>query len=268
MKRMLFLSMLLFLILTILNILGCRQDQKPNILWITCEDISPALGCYGDEYARTPNLDQLAKEGVLYKNAFATAPICAPARSCLITGVYATSLGTQHLRSDVLKPEFIKTIPEYLREQGYYCTNNHKTDYNFNPDGVWDENSREAHWRTRPKNSPFFSVFNYGISHEGHGNKIREKDTQDLEIKHKPEDAALPPYFPDTPEMRRILAHYYDLISVLDDKVGDLLEQLEKDGLKENTIIFFFSDHGFGLPRYKRWLYNTGLHVPLIIHVP
>lgn len=243
-------------------------DEKPNILWITCEDIGPALRCYGDEYAVTPNLDQFAKEGILYRNAFATAPICAPARSCLITGMYATSLGTQHLRSEIPIPDFIKCLPQYLREHGYYCTNNHKTDYNFNPEGVWDENSTEAHWRHRRADQPFFSVFNFGTTHEGKANSLDENIFAGLKVRHDPNQAQLPPYFPDTPEMRRIWARYYDLITVLDGQVGQILQQLDEDGLTESTIIFFFSDHGFGLPRYKRWAHNTGLHVPLIIRIP
>ena len=245
-----------------------RDLPPPNILWITCEDISPALGCYGDPYANTPVLDRLAEEGVLYTHAYASAPICSPARSALITGMYATSLGTQHLRSDIPMPEDFRILPEYLREAGYFCTNNNKTDYNFSPEGRWNENSGEAHWRNRKEGQPFFSVFNYGITHEGPANNLNADDVVTLESKHDPQKADLPPYYPDTPEFRRIWAHQYDLISVLDQEVEKLLAQLKKDGLYENTIIFFFSDHGFGLPRYKRWLYHTGLHIPFIVRIP
>ena len=240
----------------------------PNILWITCEDISPALGCYGDPYANTPTLDQLAKEGVLYRHAYATAPICSPARSTLISGVYATSMGTQHLRSDIPMPEDFRILPQYLTEAGYFCSNNSKTDYNFSPEGRWDDQGNEAHWRNRNEDQPFFSVFNYGITHEGPTNRLDEADVESLETRHDPELADLPPYFPDTPEMRRIWARQYDLISVLDQQVEALIDQLKEDGLYENTIIFYFSDHGFGLPRYKRWLYKTGLQVPLIVRIP
>ncbi len=265
-------------ILTTLITVSCsskKQNQHsdanlppPNILWITCEDISPALGCYGDPYANTPVLDRLAEEGILYTHAYATAPICSPARSTLISGIYATSLGTQHLRSDIPMPDDFMILPEYLRETGYYCSNNSKTDYNFNPEGRWDESGNNAHWRGRKEGQPFFSVFNYGITHEGPTNRLNEDDVMTLKTKHDPLKANLPPYFPDTPEFRRIWAHQYDLISVLDQEVEKLLAQLKEDGLYENTIIFFFSDHGFGLPRYKRWLYHTGLHVPFIIRMP
>jgi len=257
---------------TALVLPGCgtlnAPKEKPNILWITCEDIGPALGCYGDEYADTPNLDTLASEGILYRNAFATAPICAPARSCLITGLYATSLGTQHLRSDIPVPADLKILPQYLRDVGYYCTNNSKTDYNFSPEGRWDENSSTAHWRNRPDGQPFFSVFNYGMTHEGNANSSDEKILAGLEKRHDPAKAVLPPYYPDTPEMRSIWARQYDLISVWDKQIGEFIRQLEEDGLLDDTIIFAFSDHGYGLPRYKRWLYNTGLQVPFIVRIP
>ncbi len=250
-----------------------ENEKKPNILWITTEDINPALGCYGDENANTPVLDQLAREGVLYENALATAPICAPARSCLITGVYATSLGTQHLRSVVEIPDDLKTLPHYLRQAGYFCTNYGKTDYNFDPQGVWDYwKSDFAPWRQRSGNQPFFSMINLGMTHEGRANfqERYEQAVEDLpeKFKHQPSEMELPPFYPDTPEIRRIWANQYDLISEMDRTVGEILQGLKDDGLYENTIIVFFSDHGFGLPRYKRWLNDSGLRVPLIIRVP
>ena len=255
---------------------GCKTGQAensntthpPNILWISCEDISPALGCYGDPYAFTPTLDGLAEEGVLFTRAYATAPICAPARSTLISGIYATTLGTQHLRSDIPVPEGFRILPQYLRDAGYFCSNNAKTDYNFSIEGRWNDQGNEAHWRNRQEGQPFFSVFNYGITHEGPANRLIEEDVATLEILHDPDSAKLPPYFPDSPQMRRIWAHQYDLISVLDQQVKARIAELKEDGLYDNTIIFFFSDHGFGLPRYKRWLYHTGLHIPFIVRVP
>ncbi len=248
--------------------------EKPNILWITCEDISPYLGCYGDSNAITPNLDMFAKESVLYTKAFAIAPVCAPSRSCLITGVYATSLGTQHLRSEVKLPEKIKCFPEYLRAAGYYCSNNYKKDYNFIDVNVWDESSQTAHWRKRESGQPFFSVFNFTSTHQGQINgsdeEFFEKYTSKLEPEERHDDKRipLPPYYPDTPFVRKIWSRYYNLITFMDKQVGDLLGQLAAEGLADNTIVFFFSDHGMGIPRFKRTLYDSGLNVPLIIHFP
>jgi len=250
------------------------SGERPNILWITCEDINPYLGCYGDTFAYTPNLDKLASEGLLYTNAFATAPVCAPARSCLITGVYATSLGTQHLRSNVRLPEQIKCFPEYLRSAGYYCSNNYKKDYNFTDIDVWDESSQAAHWRKRKPGQPFFSVFNFTSTHQGQINGSDEDFFAKYRSKLKPEEhhdpakVSLPPYYPDTPFVCKIWARYYDLITFMDKQVGDLLGQLKDDGLADNTIVFFFADHGLGVPRHKRTLYDSGLHVPLIVRFP
>jgi len=249
-------------------------DDRPNILWITCEDVSPRLGCYGDSLAVTPNLDRLAGEGVLYERAFSTAPVCAPGRSCLITGLYATSLGTQHLRSTVKLPDSIKCLPEYLRQAGYYCSNNYKEDYNFDATGVWDESSHEAHWRKRKDGQPFFSVFNLMATHQGQINGSDEEFEEKYGSKLKPEERCdpakivLPAYYPDTPFIRKIWARYYDLITYMDGEVGSLLADLEADGLADDTIVFFFSDHGLGIPRFKRTLYDSGLHVPLIVHFP
>ena len=245
-----------------------ESPEPPNILWITTEDMSPAVGAFGDDYARTPNLDRLARDGVRYTRAYATAPICSPSRSALITGVHASSLGTQHLRSSIRIPGTIRILPEYLRERGYYTSNNSKTDYNFDPEGRWDDSSGTAHWRGRRPGQPFFSVFNITTTHEGLANDRDETALAGLADRHDPARAVLPPYFPDTPEMRRIWARDYDLISQMDRQAGAILQQLEDDGLLASTIVFFFSDHGHGLPRYKRWLYATGLQVPLIVTVP
>jgi len=267
-----------------LALTGCRAGsqtapaetprEKPNILWITCEDVSPRLGCYGDELAITPHLDKLAGEAVRYTKAFATAPVCAPSRSCLVTGVYATSLGTQHLRSEVKLPEKIKCFPEYLRAAGYYCSNNYKKDYNFIDVNVWDESSHEAHWRKRSPGQPFFSVFNFVSTHQGQINgsdddfETNYGSKLEPEERHDPAEILLPPYYPDTEFVRKIWARYYDLINFMDKQVGELLGQLEADGLADNTIVFFFADHGLGIPRFKRTLYDSGLHVPLIVRFP
>jgi len=249
--------------------------DRPNILWITCEDVSPQyLGCYGDDYATTPNLDKFAAQAVRYSKAFATAPVCAPSRSCLVTGVYATSTGTQHLRSDVKLPRGIKCFPQLLREAGYYCSNNYKKDYNFKDVGVWDESSPDAHWRNRKTGQPFFSVFNFMSTHQGQINGSDELFFETYRSKLKGEELhdgdkiILPPYYPDTPFVRKIWARYYDLITFMDKQTADLLAELEADGLGDETIVFFFSDHGMGLPRFKRTLYDSGLHVPLMVHFP
>jgi N-sulfoglucosamine sulfohydrolase len=184
-------------------------DARPNILWITCEDISPNLGCYGDAYAVTPNLDRLGAESVRFTRAFAQIGVCAPSRSSLITGVYACSLGTHHMRCQGKLPGFVHCFPQYLREAGYYCTNNSKTDYNFAFDkATWDESSAKAHWRKRPAGKPFFSVFNFVTSHESQirlAEPAYQKRTAAFSPRerHDPAKAPLPPYHPDTPEVRR-----------------------------------------------------------------
>ena len=250
------------------KLVAAPAQELPNILWISTEDISPAWGCYGDKEATTPHIDAIAKQGYLFKKAFSNAPICAPARSTLISGMYATSLGTQNLRSDIPIPKSLKTLPELMRERGYFTSNNVKTDYNFSPDGRWDDLGNKAHWRNRTDKKPFFSVFNFMITHEGPTNNYKPEDTQSIIDKHKPDRMNVPPYFPNTPEFRKIMAHQYDLISVFDQGVGKILDELKADGLYDNTIVFIFSDHGSGLPRHKRWLNNTGLRIPFVLHVP
>jgi arylsulfatase A-like enzyme len=247
---------------------------RPNILWITCEDTSPYLGCYGDPYAVTPNLNHFAGEGLLYTNAYATGPVCSPSRSCLITGMYATSLGTQHLRSEVKLPKQIEPLPKLLRYAGYYCSNNFKEDYNFKDPTIWNDSSPTAHWRNRAGGQPFFSVFNILTTHQGqvngsddefnakYGSKLKPAE------RHDPKLLSLPPFYPDTPVVRKYWARYKDLITIMDKQVGELLAQLEQDALTQSTIVFFFADHGLGLPRFKRTLYDTGLRVPLIVRVP
>lgn len=246
--------------------------DRPNILWISAEDISPDLGCYGVEYARTPNLDKLAEQGARYTRAFSISGVCAPSRSAIITGMYPTSIGTHHMRCKGIPPAYVKCFTEYLRAAGYYCTNNVKTDYNFDsPITAWDESSHEAHWRNRPEGMPFFSVINLLTTHEsrirGEALEARMKRAGQT-YRHDPDEATLPPYYPDTPVVRKDWANYHDLITLMDMEVGDILQQLEEDGLAESTIVFFWGDHGRGLPRAKRWLYDSGLHVPLIIRWP
>jgi uncharacterized sulfatase len=248
--------------------------QRPNILWITCEDISPNLGCYGDTYARTPVLDRLARRAVIYTNAFGVTGVCAPNRSCLITGVYPSTLGSSDMRSTTWLPDHIKCFPEYLRAAGYYCTNNVKTDYNFpTPPTAWDESSRKAHFRGRQPGQPFFAVFNFTVCHES---QIRQSDESFFkktarltpDQRHDPAEVSVPPFHVDTPEVRQDWARYHDLITAMDYQAGDVLKQLEEDGLADDTIVFFFSDHGAGMPGCKKWVWESGLHVPLIVRVP
>jgi len=248
---------------------------QPNILWITCEDISPNLGCYGDSLARTPHLDQLAQEGILYRHAYGSAPVCAVARSSIISGVYASSLGSQHMRCAASLPSAVQLYPELLRESGYYCTNNAKTDYNLDIDhkAIWDDCSTQAHWRNRPtSDQPFFSIFNLKTSHESRVNdsiNYRNAIASTPEaMLRKPGEIPVPAYFPNSDVVQELWARYYNIITAMDREVGDILLQLEEDGLAQNTIVFFYSDHGAGVPRHKRWLFDTGLQVPLIVHLP
>ncbi len=250
------------------------KSSVPNFLWISTEDINPDLGCYGDKYAVTPNIDRLATQGVRYNNVFSHSGVCAPTRSGIITGMYPTTIGTHHMRCQGVPPAHVKCFPEYLRAAGYYCTNNVKTDYQFNPPfTAWDECSNKAHWRNRPKDQPFFAVFNFTLTHES---QIRNRTPQMLKRlgslgsgeRHDPAQAQLPPYYPDTPAVRQDWAQYYDLITLMDKQVQDMLDQLEADGLAEETIVWFWGDNGRGLPRGKRWLYDSGTRVPLIIRVP
>ena len=242
------------------------DSPMPNILWISAEDISPTLGCYGDKYAATPKLDKFAGQSVRYDRAFAHAPVCAPARSGLITGMYPTSIGTTWMRCKGVPPVEARCFPEYLRAAGYYCANNSKTDYQFDPPGsAWDESSRKAHWRNRPdKRQPFFAVFNLGVTHES--STRRFKPGQSFE--HDPAKAPLPPYYPDTQLVRENLACYYDRMNQLDEQVRKVLDDLDADGLADDTIVWFWGDHGWGLTRGKRFLFESGLRVPLMVRVP
>lgn len=249
--------------------------ERPNVLWISCEDISAHLGCYGHPQAKTPNLDQLAKEGVRYTHAFVTAGVCAPCRSAIISGLYQTTLGTHHMRCRAQLPPQVQLFPSYLRKAGYYCTNNSKTDYQLakTPKDTWDESSGKAHWRNRKqKDQPFFAVFNYTGCHESGiaGTAKYKRVTKNLPKSHlhDAKKLKLPPYYPDTPVVREDWKRYFDVVSALDQEVGRILKQLEDDGLAESTIVIFWSDHGVGLPRAKRWLYDSGMHVPMIVRIP
>ncbi len=262
---------LLLLLLGLSFTTPAMADSRPNILWISCEDISPHLGCYGHAEATTPNLDQLAQQGVRYTNASTVTGVCATCRASIITGMYPSTLGNQFMRCSVDLPDHVQLFPKYLRDAGYYCTNNSKTDYNVTGqhNRCWDESSRKAHWRDRPrKDQPFFAVFNFTTTHESRVFKYERPPTLSDSELHDPAKMQLPPYYPDTPITRRDWAHYFDKITAMDKQVGELLGQLEADGLADRTIVIYWSDHGVGLPRAKRWIYQSGTHVPLIVRIP
>lgn len=238
-------------------------ERRPNILWLVNEDHGPHVGCYGDANATTPNFDALAAKGLRYTHAWSNAPVCAPARTTLICGLYATSTGGEHMRSSVPFPAGKKAYPELLRAAGYYCTNNAKEDYNFTvPGEIWSESSKKAHWKNRPDGAPFMAVFNSEKSHES---QIRKRPHV---LVHDPEKMRVPAYHPDTPEVRHDWAQYYDGVSAADADAGARLRELEAAGLAEDTIVFYYADHGSGMPGSKRWPLNRGLQVPLIIYIP
>ncbi|MBD0287435.1 MAG: sulfatase [Flavisolibacter sp.] len=256
------------------------QQKRPNILWITCEDISPYIGAYGDKVVKTPNIDQLAKEGVRYTNVYTTAGVCAPSRAAIVTGMYQTSIGAQHMRTlsaggasarkdsmippySVVIPDYVRCFPEYLRKAGYYCTNNEKQDYQFEaPVTVWDENSPAASYRNRPADKPFFAVFNFAITHES---QLFGR-TDSLLVNGN--DVTVPPYYPDTKTVRHDIARLFTNIERMDQQVGELISMLKEDGLYDSTIIFFYSDHGGALPWMKREVLERGTHIPFIIRFP
>ena len=257
-----------------------NTTNLPNILWITVEDMSPTLGCYGDKFARTPTLDQFARESVLYTNAFAASPVCSPSRSTLITGIYNSSMGTNQMRSSNHIPSGVKGFPSYLRSVGYHTTNNVKTDYNCAEaerltTESWIESSPQAHWRSRKEGQPFFAIFNDMTTHQSRSmvwpyaafRKHIQYRLSSEEIS-EPGKTPIPPYYPDTEIVRRTMARYYDCVAVMDKNVHRILTELEDDGLADDTIVFFYSDHGSGMPRHKRLLHDSGMRVPLMIRFP
>lgn len=251
-------------------------EDRPNILWLSAEDISAHLGCFGDPYAITPNLDELAAKGTKFTNTYTTSGVCAPCRSGIITGMYQNSIGTHHMRCDATLPAWLRPFPVYLREAGYYCANNSKTDYQFSspsPREIWNVSSSKAHWKNRPEGAPFFAVFNFTGCHEsGIANREKyesvTKGLPDHERQNPDVFQNLPPYYPDTPAVREDWKRNYELITAMDQWAGRLIEEVKASGEWENTIVMFWSDHGIGLPRAKRWLYDSGTHVPMILRLP
>ena len=264
-----------------------RTPGRPNILWVSVEDINPLLGCYGDRYARTPNLDALAADGIRYTNAHSMAPVCSVSRAAIITGVVSFALGTHHHRSTTAAPEHLRLLPAYLRDAGYFTSNCVKTDYNLAGTAnaqsdaaaplsaeAWDAWSGSAHWRQRRAGQPFFAVYNYT---ECHSFVTKDSDETILAERltllqpddfHDPEQAPLPPYHPDIPEFRKAWSRYYDAVTQIDYHVGRHVAELHEDGLWDDTIVVFWADHGTGMLRAKHWGWEQGDHVPLIVRFP
>lgn len=237
--------------------------NQPNFLWLTSEDHGPQMGCYGDRYATTPNIDALAAKGMLFKKCWSNGPVCAAARTTIISGMYPPSTGAEHMRSMVELPQGKQLYPQFLRAAGYYCTNNNKEDYNLTkPKDTWDESSKKAHWKNRGNGQPFFAIFNETCSHES---QIRTRPHPQV---HDPKGVRVPAYHPDTPEVRQDWAQYYDKVTEADASAGQRLKELEEAGLADETIVFYYADHGSGMPRSKRWPSNSGLHVPLVVYFP
>ncbi|APY11600.1 sulfatase [Seonamhaeicola sp. S2-3] len=291
--------------------INSELPERPNILWLVTEDMGAYIPPFGDSTVVTPNLSKLANEGVIYPNLYSTSGVCAPSRAAIATGMYPSSIGANHMRTnsyndeigvpkyEAVPPTDVKMISELLRKQGYYCSNNYKEDYQFKaPKTAWDESSPYAHWRNRAANQPFFSVFNFTETHESglfepygfreietrhyhsgdrnykwknfgasHAkNRMAEEDTP-VHLS-KDTDFNIPPYLADTKVTRRDMWKAYNNIAEMDHQIGAVLKQLEADGLLENTIIFFYGDHGGPLPREKRLIYDSGLNTPMIIRFP
>jgi N-sulfoglucosamine sulfohydrolase len=248
-------------------------DARPNIVWIVTEDISPNLGCYGDPDALTPNLDKLAAQGARFSRTFTHTPVCAPTRSGMIAGQYPTTLGSHHMRSKLLNPP--PTFTEYLQKAGYTTFWPGKTDFNFDPPKGWTTSVQD--WTKNPEvlptDKPFFAYFNIGVTHESQARAAPgayKKNVARLKPNeiHDRSKVHLPPYYPDEPEVRECVGKYHDNITAMDYIVGDILKILDDRKLSENTVVFFFGDHGWGLSRGKRWPYDSGTRVPFLVRWP
>ena len=270
-------------VICLIFVFSCKTktEERPNILWITIEDTSPQfIGCYGNKSANTPVIDKLAEEGIRFTNAFSTGTVCSASRSTIITGVPTYKMGTGHQRSNYPIPNYIKGFPYYLKQQGYYTSNNVKTDYNIAKEKdfieeAWNESSDKASWNGRVADQPFFSVFNFPESHQSRTMSWPFGWYEKHVLNHLSEEDRIaddafdmPPFYKDTPKMRKQFARVYNSIKLTDNRIGKLLKKLENDGLKENTIIFFFADHGEGIPRAKTTGINLGYRVPFVIWFP
>ena len=242
--------------------------DRPNILWLVSEDNNPFLGCYGDPLAKTPTLDKVAREGVLYERCFAM-PVCAPSRFTLISGMYPATCGpAEHMRAQGKIPAWLKGFPAYLRNAGYYTANNAKTDYNspISIPEAWNESGEEAHFRNRKAGQPFFSVFNFFVTHESR--LFPEKESPLDFPPTDPSKVRIPPYQPDTPEIRADWARCYNHMTLMDEQIAARLKEVADAGLADDTIVFYYGDNGGVLPRSKRFLQESGTHVPLIVYYP
>lgn len=252
---------------------------RPNVLWISTHDINPHLGCYagvwpGAEQATTPHLDRLAAEGLRFDRAYATAPVCAPARSSIVTGQFTTSIGTMHMRTNAVPPPETVFLPQLFRAAGYHTTNRSFTDFQMEiPNPVFDDCSATAHWREREDGQPFFSMIHLNVTHESRLYTSVEEHAQLTaavpdEARVDPSGVQLPPYHPDTQPFRQAWANYLELVCAMDLQVGELLAELDEAGLTDDTIVVFWSDHGLGMPGAKRWATEAGLREPLIVRWP
>ena len=286
-----FIKPTIFVVFILLIFTSCKDNtadfgdnlKGPNIVWLVAEDQSPDwFPMYGDSTVYLPHLEALSKDGITFTNAVAPVPVCAPARSAIITGMYPTTLGTHNMRTynayakgenepslglpsySPIVPEGVRMFTEYLRKQGYYTSNGPKEDYNFEKtDAAWDESSKDHHWRNRKEGQPFFSVFNFSVCHES---QVWARTNDSIFV--SPDEVRVPPFFPDNEVIRHDLAVNYSNLVRLDKQIGEIITALKEDGLYENTIIFFYGDHGGPFPRYKRALYDTGLKVPMVIKFP
>lgn len=287
--------------LALLSSALCNAVERPNILLLVAEDLSPRIGAFGDSVAHTPNIDALAEQGIRYTNTYTTAGVCAPSRAALITGVHQNALGAGHMRSHnwsqadykAVPPPEVKAFPELLRGAGYFTYANAKLDYQFSGTGpgsgpftIWDKESfmtLGASWRDRYDDRPFFGMYAFMETHESglfprccwprslsHAfmalmHTVKHWNTPELV---RPEQVTVLPYYPDSPAIRRDIARQYNNSITMDRVVGEVLQQLEQDGLADNTIVIWTTDHGDGLPRAKRELYDSGIKVPMVIRWP
>ena len=245
--------------------------DHPNIVWLVTEDNSiDYLKLYNEFGASMPHIESLAKKGITFTRAFSQAPVCSVARSTIISGCYAPRIGAQYHRrmAKVPMPNNLKMFPSYLRSAGYYTTNNSKEDYNIiKSDDVWNESSKTATYRNRSESQPFFHVQNFGITHEGRLHFSEELMNQ-KSTDHDTKESHVFPYHPDTEIYKYTVAKYLDLHQQADKAIGAFLNQMKEDGVLENTIVFYYGDHGGVLPRSKGYIYESGLHVPLVVQIP